>query len=431
MRVPGLIGLTIPLLLVAGPAAAQTAAKGVPTNRPDQTPAPAPIHADPPAATTATPKSAPSVTPFTLATVQIEGSTLPPGSLEPAYRPFVGKVIDQAALVAITNAVAAAYAKSEIALYSVLVPEQRFGRAPLRLVVVEGYVGAVEVRGHLRQNRLKLLRAYLRRLEQERPLHTATLQRVVSLIRDMPGLFADVTLEAGQTRGAVKFVVNAREKPVQMSFGANNRGTALLGRTQMQADASFNGIFGGADQLRLTTVLPTHVSRFQYVAGTYLTPLDADGSTLSGTLSRLRTRPAAIPLKGDAMSFGLQFSRPIIRSYTRNLYATLGFDGLNSDNALFGFTLSNDRTRAARLALSYTAASRRNQFTVSATGSFGLNVLGARHVAGLSRQKFRKLNLRFNDALTGRQELCASAQRLRPDHAGRPAFIRARRTRRR
>ncbi len=394
-----LCALTL-LMLPPAELLAQTAAKGIPANRPDQLPSPAPPRAGASAAVKpagATPPAA--ITPFTLTAVRIEGSTLPPAMLAPAYGPFVGRTIDQAALVALTNAVAAAYAKSDLALYSVLVPEQRFGDGPLRLTIVEGYVGAVEVRGHLRQNRLKLLRAYLRRLEQERPLHTATLQRVVSLIRDMPGFFPEVTLEAGQGRGAVKFVVNAREKPVQLSFGANSRGTALLGRTQGQADLLVNGLFGGADQLRLTTVLPTHVSRFQYVAGTYSTPLDADGTMLSGTLSRLRTRPAAFPLKGDATSFGMQLSRPVIRSYTRNLYATLGFDGLNSNNALLGYTLSNDRTRAARLGLSYTAASTRNQITLSATGSIGLDVLGARRVAGLSRQGFRKLNLRVNDAL--------------------------------
>ena len=42
------------------------------------------------------------------------------------------------------------------------------------------------------------------------------------------------------------------------ALGLNDRGTALLGNTQVQTDASVNAIFGGGDQLHLTAVLPLH-----------------------------------------------------------------------------------------------------------------------------------------------------------------------------
>ncbi len=389
-----LTGIAIPLSGVS----AQTSVKGIPANRPDQMPVTPPAPAAPPrtAPAVARQPDAP-ITPFTLTAVQVDGSGIDRATLASAYRPYIGRTVDNAALVAITTAVAALYGKTDIALYTVLVPQQDFAGGKLRLTAVEGYVGAVEVRGDLRKNRLKLLRAYLRRLQSERPLQNSTLQRMVSLIRDMPGLLPDISLVPGTTQGAVRLVINAREKPVQVAIGANDRGTALLGRTQVQADALVNGIFGGADQLRLTSVLPTKVSRFQYVAGSYSTPLNADGTTMTGNLSYLRTRPSAFPLKGDAVSFGLQVSHPIIRSYTKNLYATIGLDGINSNNALLGFTLSNDRVRTLRTALSFTTASTRNQFTASATGSFGLDILGARFVPGLAKQRFRKLNVKVNN----------------------------------
>ena len=89
----------------------------------------------------------------------------------------------------------------------------------------------------------------------------------------------------------------------------------------------------------------------------------------------------------------------MIRRYDRNLYITAGVDGINSNNALFGFTLSNDRVRTLRLGSSYTKATKRNQLTLSSTASFGLDVLGAQVVAGQSKQRFRKINGRVNDSL--------------------------------
>jgi hemolysin activation/secretion protein len=386
-------------LLPLAAAKAQTSVRGVPEERPDQRRAPAPVPAVPTARLAAPRPADAAIAPFQLKTVLVEHSTLSPETLAAAYRPFVGRTMDDKVLSELTDAINAAYARSDIALYTVFVPEQTFAAGELRLAVLEGYVNAVEVRGRLRENRKKLLRAYLRRVEQERPLRTSTFQRVVSLIRDMPGFYPEVSLQPGSAEGTVKLLINARERPVQVAVGSNNRGTAFLGRTQVQADAYLNAPFAGGDQLRVTTVLPTHVSRFQYVAGAYTTPIDADGTNLTGNLSHLRTRPSAFPLEGDSTSFGLQLSRPILRSYTRNLYFTAGVDGINSHNALLGYTLSNDRVRAARLALAYSAAGKRNQFGASITWSLGLNVLGARVIPGQANQEFRKLSVKANNSL--------------------------------
>lgn len=398
------VGRTIAAGLVAllplARADAQTSPRGVPADRPDQNVAAAPPRGapTPPAPAEARDAAAP-IAPFVLTGVTVDGSTLPVARIAAAWQPFVGRTIDNAGLSAITTAVADAYAASDIALYTVLVPEQSFGGGTLRLVAVEGYVAGVEVRGKLRRNRVRLLQAYLRRLERERPLHTSTLQRMISLIRDMPGVTVDPSFERGDAQGAVRLVMTASEKPVQFAIGVNDRGTALLGRTQVQSDALFNGVVAGGDQLRATVVAPTRVSRFQYYAGAYTAPLDADGTSVTANLSYLRTRPRAFPLKGKATSFGLQLSRAIVRGYDRNLYATLGVDGIDTDNALLGQTLSNDRVRALRAALSYTVSGKRNQLTLSATGSFGLDVLGARVVPGQSDPRFRKLNAKANDAL--------------------------------
>lgn len=394
----GILGVVGLILVTAPPAGAQTSPRGVPAVRPDQLSISPTVRATPPGPVAARKADAP-IQPFLLTRIVVEGSTLPPTVLADAYAPFLGKITDNAALTAATNAVAAAYAKSDVALYTVLVPEQRFDGGVLRLSVIEGHIGRIEIRGRLRTSRLALLRAYLRPIERERPLRTSTLQRAMSLIRDMPGVTAAPAIDQGYGSGAVTLVVPVSEKIIQVAAGINDRGTALLGRTQAQMDVLVNGIVAGGDQLRATVVLPTHTSRFQYYAGSYTTPIDANGTSVTGNLSYLRTRPAAIPLEGDATSFGVQITHALIRRYNRNLYVTAGIDGIDSNNALFGFTLSNDRVRTLRLGSSYTTATKRNQLTVSGTASFGLDVLGARVIAGQSKQRFRKINGRVNDSL--------------------------------
>lgn len=146
----------------------------------------------------------------------------------------------------------------------------------------------------------------------------------------------------------------------------------------------------GGDQLRATVVVPTRPRLFQFYGLSYSTPVNANGTILTGNFSYLRTRPAAFPLKGDAKSYGLQASHPVIRNYRDSLYATVGIDGVDSDNALLGETLSNDRTRALRTGLSYSRTSERNFFSIGVTGSAGLDN---------RRGKLDRVEPRRNDSL--------------------------------
>jgi len=393
-------GLALASLGLSSPADAQTSPRGVPADRPDQSAViPPPARVAPLKVPTPARNPQAAIRPFVLGRVEVAGSTLPPAQIAQVTQPYAGRTIDNPALSAITNALAARYAKSDVALYTVLVPEQRFEGGTLRLAVVEGYVARIEIRGKLRKSRLALLQAYLRRLERERPLRTSTLQRVLSFVRDMSGVTATPRFERGTAQGAVTLVVTVSEKPIQISFGANDRGTALLGRTQVQLDTLVSGLLTGGDQLRATLVLPTHVDRFQYLAGAYTTPLDSDGTSITGNLSYLRTRPSIFPIKGDATSFGVQLTRALIRRYDHNWTATIGIDGIDSNNALFGYTLSNDRIRTLRLASSYTTAGKRNLLTLGATASFGLDIAGARVIPGQSDQRFRKVSGRIADTL--------------------------------
>ena len=118
----------------------------------------------------------------------------------------------------------------------------------------------------------------------------------------------------------------------------------------------------------------------------------------------MRTRPPildladqTIRLKGHSFSFGGQASKALIRDYAHSLNATLGFDAIDSHDALLGIILSNDRVRTVRAALAFAGSSKRNQLNLSATISFGIDGLGARTVPGQADPSFRKLNVKLGE----------------------------------
>ena len=364
-----------------------------------------------------TPAPAPEVAPFVLDRVEISGSSLKPAALEASYRPFLGRTIDKAGLQAITDAIAHAYEQSDIALYSVTVPTQDFAGGRLQLKAIEGYIGRTEIKGG--EHQPALARRYAARLMAERPLRRRDLERYVSLIRDIPGLTPDIQVAQGDgTDGAVTLVIDPNAQRVQAAVSINNRGTAYLGRTQVQGDLYLDSLIRAGDQTRLSVALPTDIDRFQLYSFGHTQPIGSDGATVQVFGSYLRTNPEGLNVKGRAYSLGGQVSYPLIRGYRQNLYVSASLDGLNSTNAFFGQELSNERTRTVRGALAYSVTSSKSVLLLSGTASFGLSGLGAHEDPTLAKPDFRKLNLKFgyNHALGSRWVIrLDGAAQLTPD----------------
>jgi hemolysin activation/secretion protein len=335
---------------------------------------------------------------FTIRSIRLEGATaVPPGMINAAFHPFIGQAGDAKSLNALTQAAAAAYGRSDVALYTVLLPNQSFDGGVVRLRVIEGYISDIQVKadGAARKD-AALVRRIAERVLHERPLRKSTLQRAALLIRDIPGLKVDIQFLKGASTGAVVLQINVTRRAFEAGIGVNNRGTAELGRTQVELDLTANSLFRAGDQTRFTVVVPTDVDRFQYYALSHSELLTDDGLTATGNVGYLRTRPASIPLHGSAITAGVALSYPVIHTASEGLTVTGSMDGVNSDNALFGQTISDDHTRALRVAAAYTRSLGKLTLAASGTSSFGLDILGSRVTSPLlSDATFKKLNGRL------------------------------------
>lgn len=400
MRPISLLMVTVAALALPLAVHAQTSTtRVVPQNRPDQNPRvtrarPAPAPKVPRGRARSTP-----LAPFVLREVRLEGSTLPPAVIEAAWRPFVGKTVDTRDLVKITDALARAYEQRGYAIYTVVAPDQVFTDGVLRLRALEGYIAETEVQAPNAKSRAQADR-YLARLKADKPLRRDTLERYISLIRDIPGMSNEIALENGAGDDGVRLKLKLTPKPVQLAVSVNNRGTAYLGRTQVQADLYLNGLVRSGDQTRFSVAAPTEIDRFQSYSLSHATPLGDDGLTLGLNAGYLKTRPKVGGLVGHAKSGGVQLSYPLLRSYERDAYINVSVDGVDSDNAFLGYTFANDKTRAARVALSTSAQTDRRLWYVSGTLSQGIDGLGAQTDPMLGKLAFRKLNLRGGAAFS-------------------------------
>lgn len=331
------------------------------------------------------------VAPFELRGVTIEGASLRQAEANAAIAPLIGQRFDGANIDRIAEAIATAYRQSDIALYSVEVPDQDFSSGTVRVRVREGHVAAVSIIGETRGD-LELVRRYGAALSDERPLSRGTMERYISLISDIPGLETTVTMSRADANAGVRLGLALDRRPWEYEIGINNRGSDALGETQLSATIVRNGGLRMGDQTRLTLAADSGFERFWLAGLSHRQPLSYDGAAISGSVSTLRTEPESGG-EGRADSASLIVTWPWLRSYSRNFTVSAGLDGVNSDNAILGDIVASERVRVLRGSAAYVDANARRAWVLGVTLSQGLDGLGAEALDPSTTLDFTKLNL--------------------------------------
>ena len=258
--------------------------------------------------------------------VAFDGTQVPERVAD-AARPFLGKPVSAATLNALANAMSAAYGKSAVALYTVAIPAQSFADGVVHVRVAEGFIEQVIIAGDVKHRSLRLVQRYAARLTAEHPLRRATLQRYLSLIRDIPGLTLDVRLLKGERPDGVKLVLVLKQKGHDVSVSYDSRTQEGLAQGAFQATGKLFSALRPGDETDLILSSSANFRNYGYVGFTHSTPIGLGGTRASVSIAHLATKARDTDIKGSADILSLSISHPLIRSYQRNLVLSTSLDG--------------------------------------------------------------------------------------------------------
>lgn len=372
------------LASVAGP---QDGTRLIDRNRIDRPRAPAPEIAPAPEAEKA--KVSATGTGRPIRGIRFQGAEAP-GPVARAASTFLGQPMNTDTLTQLAGTLSRAYAKSNVALYTVAIPQQDFADDVVNVLLTEGRVAKIELRAEPGRHRLLARRAGP--LAEEVPLTRTTFERQFTLMRSIPGLTVESQFADPNADGALTLTLTPKQRRRKITAGFSNRGVELTGAGQFDLNAEFYGLGVDGDQLTLSASTASDLQRYRYFAGGYQVPLTASGLTLSANAAYLETRPRGQSIRGTAKLAGATLSYPVIRSFHRAADVSLAFDGLNSDNAVLGNLIATERTRAVRAAAGVVDAREKRSWSLSAAVSQGLDVLGARTTEAVSQKRFRKVS---------------------------------------
>ena len=149
--------------------------------------------------------------------------------------PLSGKEISLGELVQHVDKITQLYRDRGYPLSFALVQNQDFANGLVVVTVVEGHIGSVRINGDL-GNAKDRLESLAQRLKEEKPLRQATLERVLNLMRTVPGVTFTPSLDLPRRAdGATELVLEASRQPVSLTGGvAELGGHAAAGQCRHQ-----------------------------------------------------------------------------------------------------------------------------------------------------------------------------------------------------
>lgn len=315
--------------------------------------------------------------------LKIDGMTAYGGvEAEAVYRDKLGKEVTLADIYAIADALTAKYRNEGYILTQVVVPPQTIDNGVVHLLVVEGYIAKVDIQGQARNN-TGLLEGFADKIRASKPLNSKVLERYLLLINDLSGMQARAVLSPSATPGASDLTLVVAQKPYDLFFQADNRGSRYLGPLQLNAGVQLSNTFGLFEGISLQAVETPNNHEMAFGSLTWTQPLNYEGTRLSLGLTQTNTAPghtlSQFDVEGRAHGLNLELAHPLLRSRDLNFYITGKFNYLNStrrDN--LGGPKTEDRLRVARAAaMLQFADSFLGQNTLNTEVSKGLGLFDA------------------------------------------------------
>ncbi len=275
-----------------------------------------------------------------------------------------GRRASVADIFAVANAIEQAYAAHGYVLVRVAVPPQKLvNGGTLHLVVIDGFVEGVDVKGVPEKQRA-LVQARLASLIGARHVTLSAIERRLILASDIPGLALSSTIARGTAPGGTLLVLEATQSAVVGLLGFDNRLPYSLGTWELNGALAVNSALGLGEQVYGAASTGYNLGEvfnattpMQLLGAGFVLPIGVDGFKINPEYTNSVTRPAPTPWApadvGYYQRFDLRASYPLILTRAQALTVQGTYEWAQERLVPIGFDtdLYDDQYNVARLQL--------------------------------------------------------------------------------
>jgi hemolysin activation/secretion protein len=257
-----------------------------------------------------------------------------------------------------------------------IVPPQQIKDGIVEIKVIEGKVGSILIEPAFEQDPPRLLKKVTKKFvsyynAEGQLINLDGLERSISLINEIPGVNAEVSLEAGQDDGTTNILMKVDElSRVRGSVDVTSYGSASTGYAQILANIGLNDLYGLGDSGNIN-ILKSEGSVFAQAR--YFMPVGADGFRVGLGASSLTyetlNRFTPVPFNGRSNTVGAYSTYALARSARSNKTLSFNLETRDYNNYTEGVEISKYNIKSATLGL------QGNRFLGDAVWSWSLSGL--------------------------------------------------------
>lgn len=252
--------------------------------------------------------------------------------LQRVIQTFTGRKIDFSEMQAAADAIANHYRKKGYFLAHTYLPGQEIVDGLITIAVLEGRVGDVRIEMD-RDAKIhpEVARGYIdKHIKQGELITTATIEKGLLLLNDLPGVEVKSTLVPGKKVGFADVVVSVRSgKRVAAQLEVDNNGLSTTGEWRYGAGVSINSPLGRGDQLSVRG-LSTNEGGLRYSNVSYAIPVGQHGTRIGVGHTELDYKVGgdfkSLQAHGKASVDNYFIQHPMYRTRNVNAFAQLGYD---------------------------------------------------------------------------------------------------------
>lgn len=280
--------------------------------------------------------------------------------LEILYRSKLHHTISIADLYKIVDSITNYYRNNGYILSFAFIPPQKANNGVVNIEITEGYINQIHVIGEPGGAKC-LVEGMGYRIRKCPPLNIKQLERYMLLANEIPNTTVKAVLSPSKTGiGAADLNLETYTKPLSAYFSYDNYGTRYIGPQQMTANATSYSMINSGDSTSFTFTKTPKGGELIFADLNYNGPVGDSGARWILGDTRVQTHPLFVlqPTQTDGFSNNIyiNYLYPVIRTRSRALNLTAGFNYLDSNSTTFDDLLYMDHLRNLDLGMSYNFA---------------------------------------------------------------------------
>ena len=270
----------------------------------------------------------------------------------------IGRPMSLVEMKAQAAKIEAYYQAANYRLVKVVVPAQDFANEPaLKLVVLEGWLGNVQVTGAKRFTPEQVHDALTAGgVVEGKPFTLEQVERALTHLNRLSGIEVSSTLQPGVQTGSTDLVVDVTEAPrIQGAMEINNYGSKDTGETRLMPSLKFANLTGHGDEANVLALTSVGDGDLWYGYVDYSLPLNAQGTKARAYFSKgnvdVGNTYRVLEIEGDNQSWGLGVSQDFVRSARSIVTAEAWLESQDLEQSILGVRTAEDKIRKLRFSL--------------------------------------------------------------------------------